>query len=62
MDDEKEIELIPQQKTASREFFESPEAYDEFCRRFVDQVKPDLKKQREARQQSEADVKQRWMH
>jgi len=48
MIDPKKIELLPEQ-------------YTEFCRKFIEKVGPDLEQQREARQQSEADAKQRWM-
>jgi hypothetical protein len=54
------LELIPEQKTQAQPFFTTPEAYDEFCRTFVEEVRPDLERYREARQQSEADAKQRW--
>jgi hypothetical protein len=57
----KKIELIPDQKSKSKEFFKTPEEYDEFCRRFVEVVEPDLEAQRKARQKSEADAKQRWI-
>jgi hypothetical protein len=60
MDPEK-IELIPDQETKPEPVFTKPEEYDEFCRKFVEDVKPELEKQREARQQSEIEAKQRWM-
>ena len=50
------IELIPEQEKESKRFFATAEEYNEFCRKFVDEVGPDLEKQREARQQSEADA------
>jgi hypothetical protein len=59
MDDN--IELIPEQKAKPEPVFNKPDDYDEFCRKFVEDVKPDLEKQREARQQSENDAKQRWI-
>jgi len=61
MDPEK-IELVPEQVTKPERFFTKQEEYDEFCRKFAEEVKPDLEKQREARQQSEIEAKQRWMH
>ena len=53
------MRLIPEQETEAKEFFNTPEEYNEFCRKFVDEVGPGLERQREARQQSEADAKQR---
>jgi hypothetical protein len=55
-----DLELIPEQKTQSQPFFAKPEEYEEFCRKFVEEVRPELERHREARQQSEADAKQRW--
>jgi hypothetical protein len=59
MDPDK-LELIPEQETKPERVFTKPEEYDEFCRKFVEEVGPDLEKQRAARQQSEAEAKQRW--
>jgi hypothetical protein len=61
MIDPKKIQLIPEQETKPEPVFTNQKDYDEFCRKFVEEVGPDLEKQREARQQSEADAKQRWM-
>ena len=61
MIDPKEIELIPEQEAKAKPFFKTEEEYTEFCRKFIEKVGPDLEQQREARQQSEADAKQRWM-
>jgi hypothetical protein len=61
MIDPKDIQLIPEQETKPEPVFRNQEEYDEFCRRFAAEVGPELEKQREARQQSEADAKQRWM-
>lgn len=61
MDPEK-IQLVPEQQTKPEKVFTKREEYDEFCRKFVEEVKDDLDKQREARQQSEVEAKQRWMH
>lgn len=58
--DPNKIDLIPDQKTKPEPVFTKPEDYEEFCRKFVEEVGPDLDKQREARQQSEAEAKQRW--
>jgi hypothetical protein len=58
---DEDLDLIPDQATNAQEFFETPEAYAEFCRTFLENVQPDLEKQREARQQSEAEAKLRWM-
>ncbi len=55
-----ELNLTPEQNAKPTPFFETPEEYDEFCRKFVEEVGPDLEEQRKARQQSEADAKQRW--
>ena len=55
------IELVPEQGAKPQPVFTKPEEYDEFCRKFVEDVEPDLDKQREARQQSEVEAKQRWM-
>jgi hypothetical protein len=41
-------------------FFASKEEYEEFRRKFSDEVTPKLEHYREARQQSEAEAKQRW--
>jgi len=62
MIDPDEIQLTPEQKAKPEPVFTKPEEYDEFCRKFVEEVGPDLEKQREARQQSEAEAKQRWTH
>lgn len=59
MDNSRKFELIPEQEKESKSFFATADEYDEFCRKFVDEVGPDLEKQREARQQSEADAKLR---
>ena len=61
MTDPNKIELIPGQKSKPERVFTKPEDYDEFFRKFVEEVGPDLEKQRAARQQSEAEAKQRWM-
>ena len=61
MAEHSKVELIPEQETEAKKFFNTPEEYNEFCRKFVDEVGPGLERQREARQQSEADAKQRWM-
>jgi hypothetical protein len=61
MDYSREVELIPEQATESKKFFATDEEYNEFCRKFIDEVGPVLDKQREARQQSEADAKLRLM-
>jgi hypothetical protein len=57
----REIQLVPEQEAKPEPVFNTAEEYDEFCRKFVEEVGPELEKQREARQQSEADAKQRWM-
>jgi hypothetical protein len=54
------IDLIPEQETKPEPVFTKPEEYDEFCRKFVEVVGPELEKQRAARQQSEAEAKQHW--
>jgi hypothetical protein len=59
--DPDEIQLIPERETKPEPVFTKPEEYDEFYRKFIEEVGPDLERQREARQQSEADAKQRWM-
>jgi hypothetical protein len=61
MDNSRKVELIPEQEKESKKFFATPEEYNEFCRKFIEEVGPDLEKQREARQQSEADAKLRLM-
>ena len=57
MVDPKTIELVPGQNVKPTPFFETPEKYEEFRRKFVAEVKPLLDRQREARQLSEADAK-----
>ncbi len=59
--DPHKIELIPEQDAKPEPVFTKREEYEEFCRKFVEEVGPELEKQREARQQSEAEAKQRWM-
>lgn len=61
MDYSRKVELIPEQENESKKFFATAEEYDEFCRKFIDEVGPDLEKQRESPQQSEADAKPRLM-
>ena len=59
MDYPHKVELVPEQEKDSKKFFSTAEEYNEFCRKFVDEVGPELEKQRQARQQSEADAKLR---
>ena len=61
MADSSNVELIPEQEKESKKFFATTEDYDNFCRKFVEEVGPRLEKQREARQQSEVDTKLRLM-
>jgi len=61
MNDPRAFELIPENETESKPFFTTADEYNEFRRKFVEVVEPDLERQREARQQSEADAKHRWM-
>ena len=61
MIDPGQIELVPDEEGKPERVFARQDEYDEFCRKFAEDVGPDLDKQREARQQSEADAKQRWM-
>ena len=44
------LELIANQNERVQRFFDSEQAYQEFCRKFVEEVTPDLEKYREARQ------------
>jgi hypothetical protein len=55
------LEIIPSQDVQSELFFKTDEEYQEFCRKFLDDVRPDLERQREARQQSESEAKLRRM-
>jgi hypothetical protein len=55
-----DLELITDDSVKPESFFASKEDYEEFCRTFSDEVTPKLEHYREARQQSEADAKQRW--
>jgi hypothetical protein len=59
--DPNNIDLIPEQESKPEPVFPNQEAYEEFCRKFTEEVGPELEKQREARHQSEAQAKQRWM-
>jgi hypothetical protein len=61
MIDPDQIKLIPEDQQKPEQVFTELEKYEEFCRKFAEEVGPDLEKQREARQQSEAEAKQRWM-
>jgi len=59
--DPTKIDLIPEQEAKAEPVFPKKEDYEEFRRTFTEAVRPELVKQREARQQSEAEAKQRWM-
>jgi len=55
------VELVPNQREKARPFFETPEAYQEFCTSFFEEVRQDLERFREARRQSEECAKRHWM-
>jgi hypothetical protein len=55
------FELTPEQQAKPEPVFLSIEEYHEFCRIFVEDVGPELEEQRQARQQSEAEAKLRWI-
>jgi hypothetical protein len=61
MPESKNIKLIPDQETKSEEFFKTKKEYDDFCRNFVEDIEPDLERQRKARQESVAEAKHRWI-
>lgn len=57
----KKIELTPEQQSKPVLFFKTAEEYEQFCRQFADNVQEDFDEQREARQRSEAEAKQRFL-
>jgi DNA-binding transcriptional regulator GbsR (MarR family) len=55
------LEIIPKQNEKGKRFFQTEEEYQEFRRTFFEEVKEDLERFQEARQQSEEEAKQHWM-
>lgn len=45
----------------AKNFFDTDEAYQEFCRKFAQEVAADLEEYREARQRSEEETGRHWI-